>query len=265
MPRARRVSLRNLELVFPEGTAEWRKQTSERSFQILAENLLGFAKIPLLTPDRAKQMFDFESLQRQLAAIRPNDPSVGVLYLAAHFGPFEYIVQLCILASRPATILARGFGYPKLDAWWNSRREKFGAKVFSRKGAYRETIDRLSTGQDVVMLCDQNVKRNHAVFARFFGIPAATTKTPALAAMRTGAPVCLVVGYRQPDGRYGFYLRRLPDPSSLPGTNDEKVAGFTEAMHRALEEVITEHPEQWFWLHRRFKTRPVGEAETLYA
>lgn len=264
LPRANRVTLRNLQLVFPNRSESERKAIARKSREVLAITLVSFAKNVALSREQARQVIPFKQLEQDLQAIRQKHPGKAVLYAAAHYGPFETIVQLCVLASGPVAILARGFGLPRLDAWWNRRREMFGCEVFGRTGGYRETIRRLHAGQDVTMLCDQNVKRNHAVFVDFFGIPAATTKTLALASLRTGAPVYLLVGYALELNSYGYILHELPEIETLPGNSEQKVAAFTRVLHQHLEQAIEAHPEQWFWLHRRFKTRPEGERERMY-
>ncbi len=114
------------------------------------------------------------------------------------------------------------------------------------------------------MLFDQNVKVNHAVFSEFFGIEAATTKSVAIVALRTGAPIllstCAIIGRN----KYKLYAFKIHNPIDEEGTQQQKISSITRELHQRVEEVIRLHPEQWMWIHRRYKTRPPGEKENLY-
>ena len=264
MWRSRAVSMRNLELVFPTSSYSQRKKWTQECFETLAGNLVRYSKIPTLAKRDLAELTDVEKTRIELQKLRAAHPDCGILFPTAHMAYFEMCVQICILIDRPIAILARGFGLPRVDRWWNQRREMFGCQMFERAGGFKETIERLNNGQDVCMLFDQNVKKNHAVFVDFFGIKAATTKTVALAAVRTGAPVCFITSYANEKSDFNIFLKVLPRPESFGSNVDEQICGITRALHEALEEVIKLAPGQWFWLHRRFKTRPEGEPENLY-
>ena len=177
---------------------------------------------------------------------------------------YELAFQMLALLERPTAVLARGFGLPRLDEWCNKRRCLYGNQVFSRKGGFREVVRRLKKKQDVIVLFDQNVKRNHAIFVDLFGIKAATTKAIGLAAIRTGATVLFASCIEPSPGWYEYLLREVPSPDEYSGETEEKIAAVTRALNAALEEAVRLHPDHWFWIHRRFKTRPKGERETLY-
>src|SRR5262249_35988741 len=137
--------------------------------------------------------------------------------------------------------------------------------VFRRKGAFPEILKRLQGGEDVAILFDQNVKRNHAIFADFLGIKAATTKTLALAAIRTGAPVGIGVMHESSPGSFTLLCDEIPTAPREGETPDELVLRITESLNAAASRFIRAHPENWFWIHRRFKTRPPGESEGIYS
>lgn len=264
MGRARAVGRKNLQIAFPERTVAEREEILRRSFWVLADNLVGFARIPSLSKSRAARLVDFSPGAALLDRLRLERPGAGLVIATMHFGPFETLVQLHQILYGDIWMLARGFNLPKLDSWWNARRGTFGARVYARAGAYREMIRRLNEGQVITLLCDQNVKINHATFANFFGIPAATTKSVGLAALRTGAPVIMATSRHRPSGDYELLFEQLPHPDSFPGTSEEKVQKFTEELNASMERYIRLHPEQWFWIHRRWKTRPPGEEQSIY-
>ena len=264
MPRISGVAMRNLELVFPEKSLDERKKIAELSFKVLAKNIVYFAKLPLLTKEKAAEILDIEDYRKVVAELRQQYPNVGILVPTMHFGAFEFCVQCYVVLEKPLAILARGFGLPGLDRLWDKRRALFGCDVFSRKGGYKQIEKRLRSGQDVATLSDQNVKVNHAVFATFFGIPAATTKTIALASMRSGAPILFTVGVETSPGHYKLLHKVIDNLAEVDLPRDDKVLRITEDLHRASEQVIRDYPECWFWIHRRFKTRPAGEPEDIY-
>ena len=254
----------NLALVFPEKTDEERDEIFEKSKLVLADNILGYARIPTLDLEKAKQMCDYEQAATMLTKAKETSGGTGALIPTIHFDAFEFFVQIHALCYRPAAILGRGSGMKRFDAWWNGRREHFGHQIFDRKGGYREIIKRLKDGQDVIILCDQNVKSNHAVFADFFGRKAATTKTLALAALRSGAPIVFGSPLQTTPGKFEMIAQIIPHPSEEQGTTEDKIRACTENLHRAFEKHILKRPEAWFWIHRRWKTRPEGENEDIY-
>lgn len=265
MPRLKKVGMRNLELVFPEKSLAERSKILARSFWILADNLVDFAKIPKLTRDKAELMIDFSESREVLGRIRASNKEKGILFLTLHFGSYEHLAQFKSLLDIPFVFVARGFGLRRLDEYWEARRNVFGSKTIIRKGAYAEVVDRLKKGLDVGMLVDQNVKANHAIFVDLFGLPAATTRSIGLAALRTAAPLVFGVCYKVGTERYRIFIREIVNPVDNDNLEtDEKIRLILTELHKCLEEVVREHPEQWFWVHRRFKTRPEGEAETIY-
>ena len=257
------VAARNLEIAFPEKSKDEHEEIRRKAKDVLAENIHGFALIPSLTKEKAEELCRYDEINASLANIR-SKASTGLLFATLHFDAFEFYIQMHALNHKPLSILGRDFGLPRLDAWWRERREFHGNTIFSRKGGYKEIIRRLKAGEDVVLLCDQNVKSNHATFVNFFGTPAATTKTLALAALRTGAPVLFGSSVTAAPGRIEVKLHELTHPSEIPGETEDKIRGLMEELHRRFEEHIRLRPEAWYWIHRRWKTRPPGEPETMY-
>ena len=265
MPRSLRVGMRNLELVFPELSVAERRRILFRSLDVLSRNILSYSKIPRLTKERAAALLDYDAALALIDRVRSENPGVGVIIATLHFGSFEQIIQINALLDRPMAILARGFGLPRLDRWWNDRREIFGNRVFFRKGGYAEIVRELSAGTSVSILFDQNVKAKHATFVDFFGIPAATTKGLGYASQRTGAPIIFAVNYQTAPNRYTMVAEEIKPNYPEGSTPEERVNLLMHDLHRVSEREIRAHPEQWFWIHRRYKTRPAGEPETMYS
>ena len=281
MPRFRRVAVRNLELVFPNKTPQERKRIMTDSLKELATNIYSFAKNPRLTEDSVSKFLGEtggDEVAKVMAQARSGANGKGVMIATAHFGNFELGSQLSSLVFGPSCILARGFKLQRLSRWWNGRREMFGNTVFDRKGAYKEIEKSLNDGKSVAVLFDQNIVRKHAVFVDFFGISSATTKALALAVLRTGAPLVLIVFVRKggsdlakvAKSTYAYRAVDITASKALEGIRerdlplDDKVKIIMEELHRSLERCILDNPEHWFWIHRRFKTRPPGHEVDLY-
>lgn len=264
IPRFRKVALKNLQIVFPEKGYQELERIYKKSLNVLADNIVGYARIPDYNSQKAANEFDFSTFKKDFNEAIKDASGKGVILATAHFGNFELLIQAFAILLRPTAILARSFSLTRFNKWWNRRRELFGNEVFDRKGAYREIESRLRQGQDVAILCDQNVKRNHAIFVDFFGRKVATTKAVALAAIRTNSPIFFGVACQRDPGHNIAFYKRINIPHDANLSLDDKITSIMEQIHRSLEEAIRQYPDHWFWIHRRFKTRPLGEEENIY-
>lgn len=271
IPKFKTTALTNLEIAFPEKD-ETEIQTLFRAHLSALANHLA-----LLFSCRARGKGSFElpeevnldwsqiENEEILKSRVKGEPSEGLIIIGTHLGPFEIVTNFVSTTLGPLSVVARDFEQPRLNKWWNAFRERRGAEIISRAGSVKVAERHLNEGRAVILLADQNIKRNHAEFADFFGIPAATTKSVALLALRTGAPV--VLGTMVQTGRDQLRIKAVPltHPRELGIETSEQVSKFCTYMNAELESAIREFPEQWFWLHRRFKTRPPGEPENIYS
>lgn len=264
MPKLEKTARTNLSIVYPQKSEQEKEDLFQKSKEVLAKNILGFSRIPKLKPKQVKQKYEMHQQAAILDSLTESSNGVGILIAALHFDAFEYLIHIPAILYKPFSILGRGFGLPIVDAWWNSRRQMHGNIIFSRKGGYKEIIRRLNNGENVIVMCDQNVKSKHAVFVDFFGLPAATAKTIALCSMRTGCKVAMASMISLDQDSAEFTVEPLLTPDEVEGEKEEKIKAVTENMHRAFEKQIQRKPEAWFWIHRRWKTRPKGEAEDIY-
>lgn len=264
MPRISFVAKRNIDLVFPEKSEAERERIFRDSWGVLAENLYWFCRISRWTKQDFIDRIEYSTARAFRDSVQARNLDTGILVFAIHFGLFELLAQGDAVLGRPTSILIREFDFPLLNAFWKSRREAFGAEVFSRKGGFEEILKRLRVGKDVALLVDQNVKRKHGMFVPLFGIQASTSRGIGLAALRSRAPVVFAVCYPIEKNRFRLYAEEIPGPSNESGTSAEKIEKFLIRVNGLIEKMVREHPEQWFWIHRRFKTRPDGEAEDVY-
>ena len=259
IPKSKQIAIKNIEICLPNISDP--EKLYYKSANTLAENLYLFCLFPKIDQKFIDENIDYAEFVNVVNQCKKK--SNGILASTAHIGMFELAAYSCPFLGFPTNILARGLNLPNLDSWINKIREKNGNKIFSRKGAYKKSIQYLRNGEHVAMLCDQNVKRRNSVFIDLFGTQASSTVTIGHAVAKTKCALLFTVLVRTSAGKYKYIAREID-------TNFETkdLAEFTKLVmrnyHLALEDVIREYPEQWFWIHRRFKTRPEGQKEDFY-
>jgi KDO2-lipid IV(A) lauroyltransferase len=249
--RHRRVAVENLRLAFGSACGPNEIHTMARAhFRCLGQTFVETCRLIRLRP------------QHLMGAVAVNSTDVldavkatgrGALYVTAHFGPWEYLPPVSThRLNEPLTVVARPLDNPYLDRWVNALRRRWGTRVVEKRDAMKELMEVLRRGGRVGVLIDQHVSRREGVVVPFFGHPASTTHAPALLALRSGAAVIPVVVLRERRGRFRILLGKEVSP---PRTGETKadVLAMTAAMTAALEELILRCPEQWLWVHRRWK------------
>jgi KDO2-lipid IV(A) lauroyltransferase len=164
-------------------------------------------------------------------------------------------MALALAASgRPLAVIGRRAGNPLLDSRLRALRARFGNTAIDKDGALKEAVRALRRGAGVGFLLDQDA-RHFGVFASFLGRPASTWPTAASLALRFGLPVLPVFSHPRPDGTIMVRVEGALD-IGRPRGPDGGVRGATQMMSDALERQVRSLPHAWFWMHRRFKTRP---------
>lgn len=179
----------------------------------------------------------------------------GVLLLTAHFGNWELLAAANVQTGYPLSVVARPLDSPVLDRLVARFREGGGVEVIPKRRALRRVLEALRRGSMVGILLDQNASRREGVFVPFFGDLASTSKSLAVLAFSSGAPVVPVFIHREPGGRHRVVVEpAIPPPST--GDREQDILAFTAAFANIVEARIRQWPEQWLWIHRRWKTRP---------
>lgn len=265
-PKYKRIADKNLSLVFPEKTAGEKRSLTRASCRALARLLVDFGR--MRSYDRAwceshiENLRDFEEICRNLE--RSGRPG---LFLSAHVGSFELLSHSCGILGHKLSFVVRDFQLPRLNSWWNGIRTYQGNEVISRKGAFRGLLGALKSGRSLGVLCDQNVKRQQAVFVDFFGRQAASTGVCAALALEHRLETW-VLGLTYVGGdKYRFFKARQDFSDIIADeslSKDEKIRKTVERYTKDLERFILTSPGEWFWFHRRWKTAPEGAAEDFY-
>ena len=260
MLRLRNVGRRNLQLAFPEKSSQERERILRGMYRSLGWQLAEFCQMPHYTLGEANQFIRYQGLENCLAA---RDRGQGVLILTGHLGAWELSSFYHSLAGHPMSMVIRRLDNPRVDALVNRIRCLHGNRVLHKDGFARGLIASMRGGETVGILMDTNLTPPQGLFVDFFGRAACTGSGMARIALRTGAAVVPGFLLWHADERK-YVLHFLPALELVNTGNDEADAqANTQIFTKVLEDTIRRYPEQWLWVHRRWKTRPVGET-SLY-
>jgi KDO2-lipid IV(A) lauroyltransferase len=217
--------------------------------------LADFAHFPFWNRDNIERLIIYDGFENYAQA---KDQGKGVLFLTAHFGNWELSSFAHGVYGYPLNFIVRELDNPLIDALINRYRCLSGGRAIEKRDSAREVLRAFRRGEAVGILADQNMLASDGVFVDFFGRSACTTPGPARLAQRAGVPV--VLGLVIWDAKIKKYRLRF-DPVEWIKRDDpeEEVLVNTANFTRLIEQYIRRYPEQWLWVHRRWKTRPPGE------
>lgn len=249
LPGRRRRALDNIRLsIGREMTTREIERLGRGSFQHVGMNLIEACRYFLRPTEVMLSQVHVEGVEHlRSAAARGR----GVLVLTAHYGNWELLAAAHGLTGLPLSIVIRPLDHPVLDELAARFRRRSGAELIVKRQAVREVLQALRRGRMVGILLDQNATRAEGVFVPFFGVAASTSKGLAVLALRTDAPVVPVFLRRTADGRHCMDV----SPPLMP-PSDGDVLAYTATFNRVIEEAIRRAPEQWLWMHARWRTRP---------
>lgn len=179
------------------------------------------------------------------------------LVLTGHLGNWELLPAACRLTTYSLTIVTRPLDSPRMEALAARLREKAGVEIVDKSHAVRPVLRALAAGRLVGILLDQNAARHEGVFVPFFGDVASTSRSIAVLALRTGAPVLPIFTWRERRGHHRISVG-APMFALAGGAPADAVLDLTRRCTQAIEEAVRRHPEQWLWMHARWRTRPPG-------
>ncbi len=255
-PRLRQVGLRNLAMAFPEKTLAERENILKGVYLSLGRLLAEVPKFPDYTLEDVDRIAVYDGLENYLAA---RDRGKGVLFMTAHLGGWEIGSFVHSLHGHRLNIVVRNLDNPLLDRWVRQLRELHGNKTHDKDEYARGLLVAMKRGETVGALMDTNMTPPQGVFVDYFGVSACTAVGIARVAMRTGAAV--VPAFTIWDETLGKYRIRFEPaiPTVSTGDPDADAVANTQNYTAAIEQAVRAHPDQWLWVHRRWKTRPEGE------
>lgn len=255
-PRHHRIVLTNLGLAFgAEKGEEELREIAAACYRHLGKCLIEFIRLPALSGDDIKRMVKvrgFENVDAALAAGK------GAILVTGHIGNWEMAGGRIAAEGYPVNVIARAQRDNALTEYIRRTRETGGMRVFHQEVAARRTLAALRQNQVVGILMDQNAG-DDGLFVDFFGHPASTAAGPAAFALRTDAAALPTFGWRNPDDSHTLTIGE-PIPLVRTGDHQQDLLANTARFTALIEQAIREHPEQWFWLHKRWKSRPRDEA-----
>lgn len=258
--RLRKVGLRNLEIAFPEMSAGERRRILRRLFTHLGRQLAEFCLFPRYTRANVGRVAIYDGFENFEAA---QARGKGVLFLTAHFGGWEIGSFVHSLHGYPLRIVVRPLDNPYIDRFVDRYRTLHGNQTFPKQDFARALLEAMRGGETVGILMDQNMTPPAGVFVDFFGQPACTASGLARVALRTDAAV--VPAFTVWDAALRKYRVHFDPALTLVRTGDDEAdaTANTALFTKVIEDYARRYPEQWLWVHRRWKTRPEGST-SLY-
>jgi len=246
----RRIAMDNISLALgiPQNEA---RQLSLKVFEHLGRMFIEFLKPACFGKDYVQAMVETRGLENLEKA---KEKGKGVLILAAHLGNWELLGSALLEHVGPVTVVYKKARNPYVTEFIRKTRKKRGIETIPHRNSARKIMGILKKGEAVGILLDQHATNKDAVSADFFGMPVATNYGLALIAIKTGTPV--VPAFLVKDEK-GKYLCAYEEPLFLEKGDDmqEDILGATTTFNSIMEKWIRNYPDQWFWVHNRFRVK----------
>jgi KDO2-lipid IV(A) lauroyltransferase len=245
----------NLRRAFPDADPAWIEGVIRESYRHLGREAIEMVRLSRMTPEEIVALTEIPD--EDLAAVRGAlAEGKGLLFTTGHFGNWEVAAAAVAARGMPIDAIVKRQRNPLVDAQVEAARRRMGVEVMEMSVAPSRILRALSQGHTIGIVGDQDA-RSAGAFVPFFGVPSSTYRGPAMMALRFGTPLFSAVARRLPDGRYRVTAERIPvEPS---GDMEADVVRVTAALAASLEREIRKDPGQYFWFHKRWKTRPPGE------
>jgi KDO2-lipid IV(A) lauroyltransferase len=254
-PRRRLITLHNLTKVFPDKNLDEIQRIAKGAYRNIAIMAAEFADLPFWTKENIGNILDVEGLEYCVAALEKNR---RLLMFGAHFGNWELGVIAASLLLKPLVLIYRPLANSVLENLVTWVRLSTGNRAVAKNSAMWPMVRVLRQNGIIGLLIDQNVASYEGVFVDYFGIEACTTNGLAHLALLTGAPVIPAFMVRQDDNRYRFIFG--PEVDLIRTEDSEKdVVENTSIFTAIIEDMVRQYPDQWLWLHERWK----GKNETI--
>jgi Kdo2-lipid IVA lauroyltransferase/acyltransferase len=254
-PRLRRVGMRNLALAFPEKTKDERGRILRGEFTSLGRQLAELCHFPKYTLENVGRVVVYDGFENYEQAYARGK---GVLFLTAHFGGWELSAFTHSLHGHWMHVVMRAMDNVYLDRMIRGYRTMHGNTTVDKDDFVRGLLGAMKKGEVVGILMDTNMTPPQGIFVDFFGVPACTASGLARIALRTDAAV--VPTFTIWDPVLGKYRLRFDPALKLIRSNDPEadIVANTQLFTKVIEDYVRRYPEQWLWVHRRWKTRPEG-------
>lgn len=248
----RKVVLQNLIMVFgTEKSKEEIHDIAKRTYRNFGMTLIEFIRQPLLNKDYIQKYIKFDGKEYVDNILQQNR---GAIVITGHLDNWELMGAAHTLLNYGVTVYARPLEDSIAEELVNSNRKKVGMNIIGKPFAARELLKALKANHLVAFLIDQDA-RQHGIFVDFFGKPASTYRGAAAFAVKTGTPILPIFISRENKSYHIIHCE--PSLIANPDANeDAEIVRLTQATTQILETYIRRYPDQYFWFHRRWKTKP---------
>ena len=249
IPIRKKTVFENLDIAFPEKSFEEKKKIAFSSYHSFCISMVEILILPYLSEQKVKSLIDLFNSEILTKKYKEGN---GVIVLSAHFGNWEYIAaSVSLQIDIPFNIVVKNQRNGFVNDWMNRARTKWMNKVIPLGVSIRSAYSILKSGQILAIVADQRGPED-GLKLDFFGKRTSVFTGPAVLSLKTGAPILFGIPIRKPDYSYFAEVVEI-DQSNLPEDFDEKVKVISERMIKYLEEIIRKYPEQWLWMHKRWK------------
>jgi len=249
IPIRKKTVFENLNIAFPNKSLKDKKEIAFKSYHSFCLSMVEILVLPSLSEEKVKSLIQLNNSELLLKRYKEGN---GVIVLSAHFGNWEYIAaSVSLQINVPFNIVVKNQRNGFVNDWMNRVRTKWINKVIPLGVSIRTTYSVLKSGQILAIVADQRGPED-GLKIEFFGKKTSVFTGPAVLSLKTGAPLLFGIPIRKPDYSYFAEVYEI-DRSNLPENFDDQVKVLCERMIRYIEEVIIKYPEQWLWMHKRWK------------
>lgn len=240
-----------LQLSLPEKSKKERDEIIANMYKNLG---MGIAESMLVAAGRAEELVRKINVIGEEYVVEARKRNKGVLILTAHYGNWDLLSVSTALNGYPLTIISKDIKNKWINKYWMDLRRQYGLKLVPAHNSYRLCRAALKNNELVGFILDQNMIRDEGVFVDFFGRPACTTPGLAYLSAQSEAPVVPVFIRRLPDNKHEVNVLPIIEPP--PNREPDTILKATQHYTQIIEEQIKKQPDQWIWIHRRWKTQP---------
>jgi len=249
IPIRKKVVFNNLKIAFPENDSQTNKKLAFRIYLSFAITLVEILYLPYI---KEEKLINEVMCSNPDLIIEKFKEGKGLILLSSHFGNWEFgAISIAMQVHLPFSVIVKPLRNPLVYEWMNNFRTKFGNEVVPLGISIRKTYQTLKQKKVVAMVADQRGPRE-GVKVDFFGRKVSIYTGPAALALKTGAPLICGIAVRQKDYKYKMDLVEISQ-QNLPDGEEEKILEISQRYTSYLEKVIRENPEQWLWMHNRWK------------
>lgn len=249
LPIRKKTVFENLDIAFPNLTIKEKKNLAFKSFNSFFISMVEILLLPYLSKETVTSLVELKNSELLLQKYKEGN---GLIVLAAHFGNWEYnAVSIPLQINVPVHIVVKNLRNPFVNKWMNKARTNWGNKLIPLGVSIRTTFAVLKNKEILAMIADQRGPEE-SIKLDFFGKKTSVFTGPAILSLKTNAPLLYLIPIRRPDYSYFAEVYEV-DRNNLPDDFDQQVVVLCQRMINYLEEIIKSYPEQWLWMHRRWK------------